>query len=127
MKSYLIKAWNGQENLWKVFWLYNVLGPLLFALMFSLVQGFGISAENNGHGSNGLAILSGVIAITLIVYLIWALRSLWKCAFNVKSKFWGYICRVWVIWFAFSFIYSTVLSVGNIITRYDAYSSAKQN
>ncbi len=104
MKSSIIRASKGEERLWIVFWLYNVLGLLLFAFLLKFLQAVGISAEKNGHSDIGILVLISVLTIVFIAYIVWAVGSLWRCAFNVEWKWWGYLGRAYVLWFIFSLI-----------------------
>lgn len=71
------RAWNGEEKLWKVFWLYNVLGGIVISFLVSLVPIIGI--------------------LLCIIYFVWNTVSLWRCAWNASIKLWGYILRVLII------------------------------
>jgi hypothetical protein len=89
------QAWRGEERLWRVFWVYGVA--------LSIVGVFASLAVELGT-----AMSSGVVAapskstwflyyhIWLAVsecYWVWLGVSLWRCAFNVKRRVWGYSAR----------------------------------
>ncbi|HEY4697244.1 MAG: hypothetical protein A3J49_12470 [Gallionellales bacterium RIFCSPHIGHO2_02_FULL_57_16] len=103
-KSAMKRAWNGEERLWKIFWLYNILGVLFFVVIGKFCQAFLIAAENNNRSYIGMTIFMSVIMILSIPYIIWALISLWRCAFNAGWKGWGYLGRAYVVWCGVSFI-----------------------
>lgn len=99
--SALMKAWHGEERLWKVFWLYTVLGSFLILFLLQFLQAVGLSAEKNGHSTTWILVLIGLLTIFLLAYSVWTITSLWKCAFNVSWKGWGYLGRAYVIWCVF--------------------------
>lgn len=107
MKNHIIKAWNGEERLWKVFWLYNILGMYLFARLSNFLLAIGAAAEKNSHNNNEVFVLISSLAI--FAYLIWAVCSLWRCAFNVERKWWGYLGRAYVVCFVFSLLLMIIL------------------
>lgn len=78
------KAWRGQERLWKVFWIYNVLVGIVINLVASFLE----SAD---------VVIHGVWLLFSLVYTVWILVSEWRCAFNVDWKFWGYVIRVLIV------------------------------
>ena len=96
--SAMRKAWRGEERLWKTYWLYNVLGVLSIGFVLKSLQAYGIQREQNNQSSIGLSIFIFLLAISFFPYLIWALTSLWKCAFNTRWKIWGYFARAFVVW-----------------------------
>ena len=82
---------RGEGRLWKVFWLYGVVGSwVLFAIFMSAMQSFGITWP--------LMILSGII---MLPYSVWILASVWQCAPNAGSDLWGNLARfltlIWAI------------------------------
>ncbi len=107
-ESAMKRARNGEERLWRVFWIYNILGVSLFLLIEKFCQAFLIAAENNNRSYIGMTIFMGVIVILSIPYIIWALTSLWRCAFNTGWKGWGYLGRAYVVWWSVSFIVFTL-------------------
>jgi len=81
-----IKAsWTGNERLWKVFWIYNWL--------FGTAIGVGSEAAEKALPWPALL----VISLFTVVYAIWVIVSLWRCAFNASWRGWGYIVRVMVV------------------------------
>ena len=80
----IMAAWNGKEKLWKVFWLYNfLLGTLLLSAMDYLV----------GLGT----VIEVITYLIVLVWAVWVLVSLWRCAFNAKWRIWGYLARALVV------------------------------
>jgi hypothetical protein len=110
IKGFITRAWNGEEHLWIVFWVYMILGSLLFTFLFAFVFSF-LAAINIPMGWNIVRathlILLLVLLLLLVAYVVWALASLWKCAFNVgvEWKWLGYLARAYVVWGVCVFIY----------------------
>ncbi|MCK9987599.1 MAG: hypothetical protein AzoDbin1_04071 [Azoarcus sp.] len=99
--TYLATTLKGQEKLSIVFWYYNVLAMFGVALIASAMTGIAmlLSAEPNPN-----LILVGFVL--LIPYWLWAVASLWQCAFNVQNRVWGYFARGYVIYCATSVVAS---------------------
>ncbi len=84
----LRKVWDGQEKLYLAFWGYYIRGQLLLlfpALLFALVF---VRFKYAG-------LLIGLSL--LLAWFIWSSIGVWRCAFNVKRKVWGYLARVYVL------------------------------
>ena len=81
-----IKAsWKGNERLWKVFWIYNWLFGAAFDLAWKAAEPrLPIAAEV-------------VLALLGLVWGVWVIVSLWRCAFNASWRPWGYIARGLVV------------------------------
>jgi hypothetical protein len=99
----IIRAWSGDERLWKVFWLYNVLGFILLTILSGLLAN-AISPINSFIGRAIIVVFIGVYLVLYIVYYVWAVCSLWRCAFNVKGKWWGYLSRAYVLMFVLALL-----------------------
>ena len=75
--------WRGEGPLWKVYWLYGVLGSniLTLILVFLMQEG---------------AIASGwfqLVLLLLAAYTVWIVVSVWRCAFNVQNPTYGHMAR----------------------------------
>jgi hypothetical protein len=77
-------VWQGNEKLWKVFWLYNTLlgSALLYAMDYSARLG---------------TIVEVAIYLVVLVWVVWVAVGLWRCAFNTQWRIWGYLARGAVI------------------------------
>ena len=88
--SFLLSYWNGEQKLWKAFWIMGFAFQILFFyfLLFLSYIGF-------------LFGLTWSIKVTVFlisnIYTIWILVSIWNCAYNVKNKIWGDLSRVIVV------------------------------
>lgn len=76
-------ARHGEEKLWVVFWGYGSLLLLLIKTMNTIIE-------------YDLRIISSIINISLFIFY---LIVLWRCAFNTKIKFFGYLTRGLIIIF----------------------------
>lgn len=88
-KNFVTYYVTGEGPLWKVFWLYGVIGSwALFGLFYLGLQTVGINW--------GLFLVS---AIVMLPYTAWILTSVWMCAHNVRNLAWGDAARfVTFIW-----------------------------
>ena len=82
---------SGQGPLWRVFWLWGVVGSwILFALFYAALQTMGITWL--------LVVVSGII---MLPFTAWILTSVWMCARNVNNPGWGDAARfltfIWAI------------------------------
>lgn len=80
------RFWRGEDRLWKAFWLLWVLGWWAVGTIAVLFQNAG-----------GLPSYAG--PTVLLLYMIWAGVGVWRCAFNVEWRGWGYIARSVVVLF----------------------------
>lgn len=77
----IMRAWSGQERLWKVFWIYGVLFGIII----------GIAAAIAGVSQTIPYIVANII------YGLWLVVAEWRCAFNATWKIWGYVVRVLIV------------------------------
>lgn len=86
--------WRGRGPLWKVFWLWGVVGSWILAgLFWSAWAGLGMSW--------GLYVVTGVI---MIAYTVWILVSVWRCAQNASAEHWGMAARFLTIAWALNIL-----------------------
>ena len=106
IEVFLLSYWNGEQKLWKAFWLLGFIFQILFFyfLLFLLYVGM-------------LLKLTWSIKITIFllsnIYTVWILVSIWNCAYNVKTKIWGDISRLIVVLnvILIFLIYTGILSI----------------
>ena len=78
IEIFLLSYWDGEQKLWKAFWLLGFVFQILFFyfLLFLLYVGM-------------LLKLTWSIKITVFllsnIYTVWILVSIWNCAYNVKN------------------------------------------
>jgi hypothetical protein len=75
--------WRGRGRLWKVYWLYGVLGSnvLVLILLFLMRQ--------SALGT----IWFQLVLLLLAAYTVWIVVSVWRCAFNVEQPMYGHMAR----------------------------------
>lgn len=94
VKENLKLYWEGRGPLWKVFWLWGVVGSWILAALFLLaVQGLGISWP-----------LYLVTAVIMLCYTVWILVSVWRCAEHARAEHWGAIARALTVAWALNVI-----------------------
>jgi hypothetical protein len=75
--------WRGQGPLWKVYWLYGVLGSnVLAAVLLFLMQRGGLAGG-----------WFQIVLLALAAYTVWIVISVWRCAFNVDNPMYGHMAR----------------------------------
>ena len=77
-----IRAWRGEEPLWKVFWGYGVVVSGIIAALYALAIYAGQVALEQG------------LLLCAAAYSAWILVSVWRCAKNTREKFWGLLARL---------------------------------
>jgi ABC-type sugar transport system permease subunit len=75
--------WRGHGSLWKVYWLYGVLGSNLLALILLLLM------QRGAIGS----VWFQLVLLLLAAYTVWIVVSVWRCAFNVEKPMYGHMAR----------------------------------
>lgn len=100
------RCWQGKEPLWRVFWGWFVcghgaiLGSTMGAMVLAMLFGLMIDTQTLNAGVTGMAIGATVLALMTVPYLLWALVSLWRCAYNCLNYRWGHLARFLVIVYA---------------------------
>lgn len=75
--------WQGRGPLWKVYWLYGVLGSNMLALILLLLM------QRGAIGS----LWFQIVLLLLAAYTVWIVVSVWRCAFNVEKPMYGHMAR----------------------------------
>ncbi len=80
-----IGAWTyGEERLWKPFWLGGLVGGIIWSIIIAIAELGGVY-------------VTLLFQILYLIYSIWILVCVWRCAFNVDWVGWGYIARALTI------------------------------
>jgi hypothetical protein len=99
-----IRAWRGEEPLWKVFWVYGVATSVTIAA-------FWVVAIYDGRMA-----LRQVLLLCFAAYTAWILVSVWGCAGNTKEKLWGTLARFLIVaWAANTILVLTFLQLDLLI------------
>ena len=82
-ESFVASYWRGHGPLWKVYWLYGVLGSnVLAAILLLLIR----------QGALGTFWFQAVWLL-LAAYTVWIVVSVWRCAFNVDNPLYAHMAR----------------------------------
>jgi hypothetical protein len=70
------RAWRGDAPLWRVYWIYGVLGSMVLtaAIAVPALEGWYSWPAATAAVTVGLA------------YTSWILVSIWRCAFNIETE-----------------------------------------
>lgn len=75
-----LRAWRGQQPLWKVFWLYGVATSCALIAIYV----FAFLSER--------AALRQILVLCFAPYTAWILVSIWRCSNN--ESFWSLLARI---------------------------------
>jgi ABC-type sugar transport system permease subunit len=75
--------WRGNGPLWKVYWLYGVLGSNLLVLIMLLLM---------NQGAIG-SLWFQLVLVLLAAYTVWIVVSVWRCAFNAENPLYSHMAR----------------------------------
>ena len=85
--------WRGQAPLWKVFWLWGVVGSWILAAVFATaVVSLGLSWT--------VYVITGCI---MVIYTVWILVSVWRCAEHATDQ-WRLIARMLTVAWALNVV-----------------------
>ena len=101
LEFFFFNYWNGKEKLWKAFWLIGMLGRIIVALIVIIFLQIGQIIGLTWS----IAILS---ILFILIYIIWSVVSIWRCAFNTKNKNWGHAARIIISMDLFVGIFQTI-------------------
>lgn len=99
-----LRAWRGQQPLWKVFWLYGIatscalIAAYAFAFLFERVA------------------LRQILVLCFAPYTAWILVSIWRCSNN--ENFWSLLARLLTVAWACNTIMIVVSVEMNLVTHY---------
>ena len=104
-----IRAWRGEEPLWKVFWVYGVATSVTIVTVY--VVAF----------YDGRMALRQVLLPCFAAYTAWILVSVWRCANNTNETLWSTLARfLTVAWAANTIVVLTFLEL-NLLRIYLRY------
>ena len=101
-----IRAWHGEEPLWKIFWGYGVA-----------ISGVLIAFYIIGFYVDRIA-LRQVLVLCFAPYTAWILVSVWRCANNTRERFWGLLARLLTVAWTCNTILVLVFVQINLIIKY---------
>ena len=77
--------WRGNGPLWKIFWIYGV------AVSVGLAALIATAAFQKWVGLPGLI----AMLVGLVIYTIWVVVSIWRCADNIQGRPSGFDPALW--------------------------------
>jgi hypothetical protein len=104
-----IRAWHGEEPLWKVFWVYGVATSVTIVALY--VVAF----------YDGRMALRQVLLTCFAAYTAWILVSVWRCASNTKKTLWGTLARFLTVAWAGNTILVLIFLQLNLLIKYLRY------
>lgn len=81
----LLKAWRGEERLWKVWWLIGL--PVRFVEQY---------LSRRVHTFDPTPAEMAVIALFVVIGIVWAYCA-WRCSPNVSHPFWKFVARILIV------------------------------
>lgn len=102
LKNILQRSFLGEARLWKVFWLIYLPITVVFVLARKVAIEIFLKSGNSD-------ILYFVILLSL-VFGVWIIVSIWRCARNVEWKSMFYLARAWVCLYALS-VFAAAMSL----------------
>jgi hypothetical protein len=101
-----IRAWHGEEALWKVFWVYGVATSVTIVALY-------IVAFYDGRMA-----LRQVLLPCFAVYTAWILVSVWRCASNTNENLWSTLARFLTVAWAGNTILVLIFLQLNLLIKY---------
>jgi hypothetical protein len=105
---FIKRGYAGKERLWKIFWIFYVGIFMVFDFIYS-----GLSGVLTRSLYTDLAFVSSIYS--------WAICGgipVWRCAFNVNLKGWGYLARTIAI-IPICFVFLSIPTLGMFL--FDGY------
>lgn len=77
----ITRYWHGGGPLWRIYWLYGVLGSIVLAT----ILGVALMAE-------AVAVQQVMLPI-LLAYTVWIVVAVWRCAPNTRKELYTHLAR----------------------------------
>src|SRR5664279_342464 len=90
-----LRAWRGEQPLWKVFWVYGVVASGVLITFY--VIAFYVDR----------IALRQVLLLCFAPYTAWIPVSVWRCANNTREKLWSLLARLLTVAWACNTIMGT--------------------
>src|SRR5664279_2270012 len=101
-----LRAWRGEQPLWKVFWVYGVVTSGVLITFY--VIAFYVDR----------IALRQILLFCFAPYTAWILISVWRCANNTEERIWGLFARLLTVAWACNTILILIFVQFNLITGY---------
>ena len=116
--NYFLRGLQGEEKLWKIYWMYGWLGLGIVRILFQIISIFFPSPA-----------VTMTLSALYWTFLLWQEISQWQCAYNVGWSGWGTIVRFFSGFF-FLCLFSVIALIPDDIKKerhfsYDLFASAR--
>ncbi len=101
-----LRAWRGEQPLWKVFWIYGVAASTVLITFYVIA----FYADR--------VALRQVLLLFFAPYTFWILVSVWRCANNTEQRIWGMFARFLTIAWACNTVLIVTFLELNLIIKY---------
>jgi hypothetical protein len=101
-----LRAWRGEQPLWKVFWVYGVVTSGVLITFY--VIAFYVDR----------IALRQMLLFCFAPYTAWILVSVWRCANNTEERIWGLFARLLTVAWACNTILILIFLQLNLIIKY---------
>lgn len=98
-----LRAWRGEQLLWKVFWVYGVAASSALIALY----GYAFYVDR--------VALRQALLLCFAAYTFWILVSVWRCANNTQEKIWSVLARFLTIAWAGNTILLVIFLEFNLI------------
>ena len=94
--NWFYRLWQGEERLIKAFYEAHLFWLLIFTIYYIFLQPkilvrLPITLEQ------ALTYVMIPSLIIINIYNLFSLVAIWRCAFNVQNKAWGFIARIYAL------------------------------
>jgi len=104
-KGILARCFSGELQLWKAFWLVYLPVALILTLTRKAL------AEHASRTGETTALYFGILLS--LVFGVWIVISIWRCAPNVKWRAMFFMARAWAIVNAMAIVTSAMSLLGS--------------
>lgn len=116
----LKKAWQGEEKLWLVFWVYFVGMTVFFWVTFSVwklpsqIMDYLFFSPPSATGLYAMMVIQLTADIFIRTYQV---ISVWRCASNTHLKIWNFSARTICISFALVSVYGIIKTIVHVVSN----------
>lgn len=77
----LSRYWHGFGPLWRIYWLYGVLGSAVLAAVLAAAL------------LTDAAVVQQIMLAVLVAYTVWIVVAVWRCAPNTRTELYTHLAR----------------------------------
>lgn len=75
-EAFFLQSWRGATPLWRVYWVYGVLGSAVLTVLI-------VAPTLMGWFTLPMVVIALAVGLA---YTAWIVVSTWRCAFNIKDE-----------------------------------------